>query len=108
MASMTFTRKVATACGLVVAALLLLVLLYYTFDLVMLVFAAALLAIFLAGLAEVIKPYVKLSDGLCVLLVSVILLAVIGGTIAMLSPSIAEQAQHLRAELLALVCDGVQ
>src|SRR5690606_21558494 len=72
---------------------------YYTFDVVMLVFAAALLAIFLAGLAEVIKPYVKLSDGLCVLLVSVILLAVIGGTIAMLSPSIAEQAQHLRAEL---------
>ena len=48
----TFAQKVATACGLVVFTFLLLVLLYYTFDVVMLVFAAALLAIFLAGLAE--------------------------------------------------------
>lgn len=96
---MTFTQKVATACGLVVATGLLLALLYYTFDVVMLVFAAALLAIFLSGLAEVIKPYVPLGDGLRVLLVSVILLAVVGGTVAMLSPSIADQAQHLRDEL---------
>ncbi|MEQ1762703.1 MAG: AI-2E family transporter [Pyrinomonadaceae bacterium] len=96
---MTFTQKVATACGLVVFTILLLVLLYYTFDVVLLVFAAALLAIFLSGLADVIKPYVKLGDGLRVLLVSVILLAVVGGTIALLSPSIADQMRHLRDEL---------
>lgn len=96
---MTFTQKVATACGFVVVTLLLLALLYYTFDVVMLVFAAALLAIFLSGLADVIKPYIRLSDSLRVLLVSVILLAVVGGTIALLSPSIAEQGQHLREEL---------
>ncbi len=96
---MTFTQKVATACGLVVFTILLLVLLYYTFDVVLLVFAAALLAIFLSGLADIIKPYVKLGDGLRVLLVSVILLAVIGGTIALLSPSIADQMRHLREEL---------
>ena len=95
----TFAQKVATACGLVAFTVLLLALLYFTFDVVMLVFAAALLAIFLAGLAEVIEPYVPLGDGLRVLLVSVILLAVVGGTIALLSPSIAEQAQHLREEL---------
>jgi len=99
MAAMTFPQKVATACGLVVATFLLLILLYYTFDVVMLVFAAALLAIFLSGLADVIKPYVKLGDGLRVLLVSVILLAVVGGTIALLSPSIADQMRHLREEL---------
>lgn len=96
---MTFTQKVATACSLVVATILLLFLLYYTFDVVMLVFAAALLAIFLSGLAEVIEPYIPLGDGLRVLLVSVILLAVVGITIALLSPSIAEQGQHLREEL---------
>ena len=95
----TFAQKVATACGLVVFTFLLLVLLYYTFDVVMLVFAAALLAIFLAGLAEVIEPYVPLGDGLRVLLVSAVLLAVVGGTVALLSPSIAEQVQHLRDEL---------
>ncbi len=99
MASMTFTQKVATACGLVVFTVLLLALLYYTFDVVLLVFAAALLAIFLAGLADVIEPYIPLGDGLRVLLVSVVLIAVIGGTIALLSPSIAEQGQHLRDEL---------
>lgn len=99
MTAMTFTQKVATACGLVVATVLLLALLYYTFDVVMLVFAAALLAIFLSGLAEVIEPYIPLGDGLRVLLVSVILLAVVGITIALLSPSIAEQGQHLREEL---------
>ena len=64
MAAMTFTQKVATACGLAVATFLLLVLLYYTFDVVMLVFAAALLAIFLSGLADIIKPYIPLGDGL--------------------------------------------
>ena len=95
----TFAQKVATACGLVVFTVMLLVLLYYTFDVVMLVFAAALLAIFLAGLAEVIEPYVPIGDGLRVLLVSAVLLAVVGGTIALLSPSIAEQGQHLREEL---------
>ncbi|HQU91224.1 MAG TPA: AI-2E family transporter [Pyrinomonadaceae bacterium] len=99
MTAMTFTQKVATACSLVVATILLLFLLYYTFDVVMLVFAAALLAIFLSGLAEVIEPYIPLGDGLRVLLVSVILLAVVGITIALLSPSIAEQGQHLREEL---------
>jgi len=95
----SFVQKVATACGLVVATVLLLALLYYTFDVVMLVFAAALLAIFLSGLADIIKPYVPLGDGLRVLLVSVILLAIVGGTVALLSPSIADQGQHLREEL---------
>lgn len=99
MNAMTFTQKVATTCGLVVATVLLLALLYYTFDVVMLVFAAALLAIFLAGLSEIIEPYVPLGDGLRVLLVSVILIGVIGGTIALLSPSIAEQVRHLQDEV---------
>lgn len=95
----SFASKAAIATGIVLFSLLLLVLLYYTFDVVLLVFAAALLAIFLSGLADVIEPYVPLGDGLRVLLVSVILLAVIGGTIALLSPSIAEQMRHLREEL---------
>lgn len=95
----SFATKAATASGIVIFNLLLVAMLYYTFDVVLLVFAAALLAIFLAGLSEIIEPYVKLGDGLRVLLVSVILLAVVGGTIALLSPSIADQVRHLREEL---------
>lgn len=98
-AEKTFAQKAGIAIGIALAATLLLLLLYFTFDVVMLIFAAALLAIFLSGLAEILKPYMKLGDGLLVLLVSVILIAVIGGTIALLSPSIAEQVQHLREEL---------
>lgn len=94
-----FARMAATACGILVAVVLLLVLLYFTFDVLLLVFAAALLAIFLNGLAEILKNYIKLSDGFLVLLVSFILIAVIGGTIALLAPSIAEQVRHLRDEL---------
>jgi predicted PurR-regulated permease PerM len=98
-AEKTFAQKAAIAIGIALTSLLLILLLYYTFDVVMLIFAAALLAIFLSGLAEILKPYIKLGDGLRVLLVSVILVAVIGGTIALLSPSIAEQVRHLRDEL---------
>ncbi|HEX6280566.1 MAG TPA: hypothetical protein VFZ49_11205, partial [Pyrinomonadaceae bacterium] len=95
----SFAQKVATACGLVVFTFLLLALFYYTFDVIMLVFAASLLAIFLAGLADLLEPYVPVGNGFRVLIVSVILLAVVGGTIALLSPSIAEQMAHLREEL---------
>lgn len=92
----SFAQRAAVACAIVVVTLLLLALFYYTFDVVLLVFAAALLAIFLSGLAEILKNYIKLGDGLLVLLVSIILIAVVGGTIALLSPSIAEQMRHLR------------
>ena len=95
----TFAQKAGIAIGIALAAVLLLLLFYYTFDVVLLVFAAALLAIFLSGLAETIKPYVKLGDGLLVLLVSILLIAVVGGTVALLSPSVAEQVQHLQVEL---------
>lgn len=98
-ADKSFAQKAAVACGIVVVTILLLVLFYYTFDVLLLVFAAALLAIFLSGLAEILKDYIKLGDGLLVLLVSLILIAVIGGTIALLAPSIAEQMRHLRDEL---------
>lgn len=98
-ADKSFAHKVALAVCIVIFAVLLLTLLYYTFDVVLLVFAASLLAIFLSGLAEILHPYVKIGDGLRVLLVSLILLLVIGGTVALLAPSVAEQMRHLRDEL---------
>lgn len=96
---LSFATKAATATGIVVLVVLMLALLYYTFDVVLLIFAASLMAIFLSGLADVIKPYVRISDGLLVLLVSAIILLFFGGVVALLSPSIAEQVAHLRSEL---------
>lgn len=98
-AEKTFVHKTLVACGIVVFVVLLLLLLYYTFDVLLLVFAAALLAIFLRGLAELLRNYIKLRDGWLVLLVSIILLAIVAGAIALLAPSVAEQVRHLRDEL---------
>lgn len=99
----SIVRKAAVTCAVVVFTLLLLVGVYYTFDVLMLVFAAALLAIFLRGLAELLSYYVKLSDGWLVLLVSTILIAVVAGFIALLSPSIADQVTHLRDKIPASI-----
>lgn len=69
------------------------------FDVVLLIFAAVLIAIFLRGLADLLNRYAKVSEGLSVLLVSVMLIALLAGAIALLAPDIAEQVRHLRDEL---------
>src|SRR5215204_3348747 len=94
-----FAGRVLIAIGFVVLTLLVLTLLYFTFDVILLIFAAALLAIFLRGLAELLGRVVRLSEGWLVLIVSVLLIAILAGAIAMLAPSVAEQVQHLRVEL---------
>ena len=96
-----FAKKVLIASAVVICSLLLLTALYYTFNVILLIFAAALLAIFLRGMAEVLANYVKLSDGWLVLLVSLLLVLFIAGFIAALSPSITEQAGVLREKLPA-------
>lgn len=96
-----FAKNVLIATAVVVCSMLLLAALYYTFDVILLIFAAALLAIFLRGLAEIAAKYIKLSDGWLVLLVSLVLLLFIAGFIALLSPSVAEQAGALREKLPA-------
>lgn len=94
-----FIKRVFIAIGLVLALILLLVLVYHTIDVLLLIFAAVLLAIFLRGLAHLINQYTRLSEGLSVLLVSFLLVVIIAGAIALLAPSVAEQAKHLREEL---------
>lgn len=78
---------------------LLLLLVYFTFDVLLLVFSAVLLAILLRGLADMLGRWVPLSDGIRVMIVSAFLLAVLAGAIVGLAPSIADQGQHLREEL---------
>ena len=99
----SIVHRVAVTVAVVLFALLLLAALYYVFDVVLLVFAAILLAIFLRGLAELLSHYVKLSDGWLVLMVSLILLALVAGFVALLSPSVAEQATLLRDKIPASV-----
>lgn len=87
------------ALGLVVVTVLLLALLYFTFDVILLIFAAVLLAVFLRSLAELLGRYLNIRESLRVIIISVLLIGVLAGAIALLAPSVAEQGAHLREEL---------
>ncbi len=53
----------------------------------------------MCGLAGFVNRYLKISDGKAVLLVAVLLILILGGAVALLAPSVAQQIQHLREEL---------
>ena len=95
----SFAGRVLVTIGFAVLTFLLVALLYFTFDVILLIFAAALLAIFLRGLADILGKFVNLSEGWLVLIVSAVLVATLGLAISFLAPSVAEQMQHLRDEL---------
>ncbi len=99
MISNIFTKKILTAAGIILAMLLVIFLVYYAIDIFMLAFAAILLAVFLRGLADLINDYLNISEGKAVLVVSLILIIILGGSITLLAPSVAEQFTHLREEL---------
>ena len=85
--------------GLVTIIGLLGFLFIYVLDVILLLFGAVLLAIFLHGLATIARRYLRLSEGYSVLLVAALLLAVLGIGGSLLAPSVAEQIKHLREEL---------
>ncbi|MGQ0540377.1 MAG: AI-2E family transporter [Blastocatellia bacterium] len=95
----SFTERVLIAVAIVVIAALSLVLIYFTFDILLLIFAAALLAIFLRGLADILRRWLPIGESWIVLVVAVLLIAVIAGAIALLAPSVAEQVKILRFEI---------
>jgi len=94
-----FTHRLLLTVGVVCLTLFLLFIVYFTFDVILLMFAAALLAIFLRGLADPIARYAKIGEGWAVLLVSFLLIAILAGSTALLAPSVAEQVRHLQDEL---------
>src|SRR5215218_3930138 len=95
----TFAGRVLVTIGFVVLTLLLLVLIYFTFDVILLIFAAVLLAIFFRGLAEIVGWFVNVSEGWLVLIVTSMLVIVLAGAITLLAPDVADQMRHLREEL---------
>lgn len=95
----SFIERVLITIGFVILAFLLLVLLYFSFDVILVVFAAALLAIFLRGIADLLGRFIKLGNVWMVLISATLLLLVFAGAIAGLAPSVADQAEHLRQEI---------
>lgn len=94
-----YTRRVLIAVAVLCLVLLGLALVYFTFDILLLIFAAALLAIFLRGLADILRRWIPLGEGWLVLIVTVLLVVIIAGAISLLAPSVAEQVRLLRVEV---------
>ena len=94
-----FIKRLLIICLVITLIILLVIGIGYIIDVLMLAFAAVLLAVFLRGLADLLKNYIKISEGKAVLLVSLILIVVLAGGIALLAPSVAEQGRNLREEL---------
>ena len=94
-----FTQKMLIGVGVIMAAILIMLFVYYAIDVVLLFFGAVLLAIFLRGLADLINREARISESAGVLLVSFVLLVILAAAIALLAPSVADQVRHLRDEL---------
>jgi predicted PurR-regulated permease PerM len=95
----SFAKRALINISLVLLVLLLAFVLFYVFDVILLLFGAILVAIFLHGLANISRRHLRLSEGKSVLLVSAILVAVLALAIYLLAPSVAEQIKNLRDEL---------
>lgn len=94
-----FIKNLLIICGLITLIILLTIGASYVIDILMMTFAAILLAILLNGLGNLLRRFVNISESTSVLLVSLLLLLVFGGIIALLAPDIGDQYKHLRDEL---------
>lgn len=95
----SFAKRVLINISLVTLVILLVIFTVYVFEVILLLFGAILLAIFLHGLANISRRYLRLSEGYSVLLVSFVLLVILVLSGMLLAPSVAEQVKHLRDEL---------
>ncbi len=95
----SFVKKVLVATSIVVLTVLAATLLYFTLDVLLLLFSAILIAVFLRSLAIPVSRRLKLDETWSVLLVSVAMISVLAGAITLLAPSVAEQGRKLREEL---------
>ena len=95
----SFARRALINIGIVLLVLVLLFVTFYVFDVILLLFGAILVAIFLHGLANIARRYLRLSEGVSVLLVSALLVVVLALAVWLLAPSVAEQIRNLREDL---------
>lgn len=90
-----FTRRVLTVAGIVAAAVLVALFLWAVIHVLLLIFAAVLLAVLLRGISGWVAEHTPLTEGWS-LAVVVCALLVVGGVGAwLLAPSVAEQVDHL-------------
>lgn len=90
-----FARRVCVVIGIVALAAMLVALLWAATDVLLLLFAAILVACFLRGLADLLSDHAPLSAGWSLLVVVTLLVLVIAATVWVLAPRVAAQADGL-------------
>ncbi|MDQ3323147.1 MAG: AI-2E family transporter [Acidobacteriota bacterium] len=95
----SFTKRILIICAVVTFIILLVLGAIYVIDVLLLFFGAVLVAIFLHGLANISRRYLRLSEGVSVLLVSFLLIGALALGVWLLAPSVSEQVKKLRADL---------
>ncbi|MGI8545477.1 MAG: AI-2E family transporter [Aridibacter sp.] len=92
----TFTKKVLIITGIAILSVSLILLAYSAIDVMFSLFAAILLAVFFRGLGNWISHYTKISEGLAVVLVCVVLLGILSLGIWLLAPEVEQQIIELK------------
>ena len=91
----TFVQRALIVVVLTACAILMLTLFYYVFDILLIIFFSVLLAIFLRGTASVLAKYTKMSEGVQVALIVLVLLIVGILGLIILAPSVLQQLDEL-------------
>lgn len=94
-----FSRKVLKALGITLGILLILLLIGYAFDVLLLIFAGVLIAVFFRGTANALSSRTSLTRGWSLALVVVGVLALATATVWLMAPQVSEQATALSEEL---------
>jgi predicted PurR-regulated permease PerM len=97
--SPSFARRVLIAAVIVALVVIVFLLFRALADVMMLVFAGVMLAVFLDGLTGVVQRRMRLSHGLSLALVCVALLALLGAFVWLAGPAIGEQASQIGERL---------
>ena len=90
-----FNKKVLSATGIIVATILVLLLIGYAFNVVLLILAGTLVAIFFRGIARWLKQHTPLSHKVSLAVSVISVLSIVIGMGFLMAPSISKQAQEL-------------
>ncbi len=94
-AQKSFVQRSLIVVVLTAVVFLLLTLFYYVFDILLLIFMAVLVAVFLRGSASFLAKYTKISEGVQVGLIVLVLIVVGVLGILFLAPDVVRQMDHL-------------
>lgn len=100
-----FTHRALIAVCIAAGVALVLLLLWHAVDVLLLVFAAVLLAIFLRGLSDMLSRRTNLSAGWSLAVVTLALVAILAGAVWLLAPRVSTQVDQF-SEYLPRAVEG--